>query len=345
MPELPDITLYIEALEARIRGQELERIRLLNRAVESMFGYSRSQLLRKPISTIIPGLQDIHERTSAGAAAWQQPRQSHSGRRKDGSEFPLEASISHAETRDGRLAIAFLTDITERKRLEQIEQNRKRLQQLSELLLEAREREAERIALELHDDFGQRLGTLGFELEQLISDLPRVKKTVQHSVQTLHGRIVDVADDMLGMARRLHPAILRELGLVPAVRSECHFYDKQGVTIELRLEHKFGRLPEKIELALFRIIQETLRNAMKHSRCQSCTVELQRLPGHVALQVEDNGTGFDLAQARKTGGLGLLGIEERVRELKGTFAIDTRPGIGTLVSVQLPLEEGRPAIS
>ena len=141
-------------------------------------------------------------------------------------------------------------------------------------------------------------------------------------------------------SRQLHPTIVEDLGLEAALREECDRYSKQlGIPIGFTGEQVPAPLPNDVLLCLYRVAQESLRNIAKHAKATEITVQLHGRPGGVGLQIEDMGDGFDVNEARKGGGLGLISMEERIRVVNGTFDIRSEPGRGTTVDVFVPLDE------
>jgi signal transduction histidine kinase len=139
------------------------------------------------------------------------------------------------------------------------------------------------------------------------------------------------------MSRRLHPAILDDLGLAAALNNEClAFSERYDIPAELSVENVRMRLPEDVSLCLYRVAQESLRNIGKHAAAVRVRVTLKGDNEEIALLIEDFGDGFDIEEARGKGGLGLVSMDERVRLVNGTFSIQSEPGTGTRVEVRVP---------
>ena len=140
------------------------------------------------------------------------------------------------------------------------------------------------------------------------------------------------------MSRRLHPAVLDELGLEAALREECGAFSTQaGIPCEVQSRGLPISLPEDLSLCLYRVAQESLRNIAKHAEATKVRVALSGGKAGIALRVEDTGDGFDVKEAKGKGGLGLISMEERVRLLNGKFNIESHPGQGTTVEAFVPL--------
>jgi signal transduction histidine kinase len=215
----------------------------------------------------------------------------------------------------------------------------KDLQRLSAKLVEAQEEERRTIARELHDEVGQSLTALRMEIDAAqrklrdVVDVPELNAAQSIAESTL----TDVRD----LSRLLHPAVLDDLGLPAALESYLRgFETRTGIRIRLQIEGMEERLSGTIEGALYRIVQEATTNVAKHARATLCHVTLARNAGAAVLAIEDDGAGFALdtcANPDPGRGLGLIGIRERVTQVGGTFFIDSGPGLGTRLTVTIPV--------
>lgn len=213
------------------------------------------------------------------------------------------------------------------------------LHELSARLTTIQEDERRTIARELHDEIGQALTAIKMELSlaQRASDgspvvsarLEEARKMSEATVQTVRN-----------LSHLLHPPLLDDLGLAAALKSYLEgFSRRHGVAAELLDEHMEPRLAPEVETALYRIVQEALTNVAKHARARNCRVYLQGLTSSVLVTIEDDGSGFDpalLGAAGRPRGLGLISIRERAAQLGGTFQIETAPGQGTRLTVEMP---------
>lgn len=320
------------------------RITLANATTEKMFGYGRQELLGQPIEKLIP--ERMRERHVAHRAQWfAQPRNRPmdgslelSGLRRDGTEFPIEVSLSYLHNREGLLGVAFISDITERKRNEEtLLDYQKQLQHLAASLISAQEIENRELARELHDVFSQQLAALGMEVSTLLQSAEMASPLTER-LADLGKKIGRLADEIHRTSRQLHPAILEELGLEAALREECEtFSQHSGIPARFTSVDLPAALPQEVSLCLYRVAQESLHNVRKHSGATQVNVRLTGAAESITLRVEDTGDGFDLDEARKTRGLGLISMEERVRLVNGKFNIRSQPGSGTLVEVFVPL--------
>ena len=242
------------------------------------------------------------------------------------SYFPIEGATGI----EGAACIA--QDITERKRLEEA------LRGMSRKLIEAQEHERARIARELHDDINQRLAMLAVELEQLKENPSEVGSRVQE----LRRQTTEISNDVQALSHDLHSSQLEYLGAVAGMKGWCkEFGDRQGMLIACRHDVR-STLPTEIGLCLFRVLQEALHNAAKHSGVKRIEVQLWEEPGEIHLIVSDSGRGFDVEAVKQGKGLGLTSMRERVRLVDGAFMIDSRPMSGTTIHVRVPLDSDAP---
>lgn len=212
-----------------------------------------------------------------------------------------------------------LLSIEERTKERQAEE---RLRDLGGRLISAQEEERRRIALELHDDLNQRLALLSVELDQLSQRVPEVRDDVRTSIQNVRARVQEISKTIQRVAYQLHPSKLDHLGLSAAVESLC---EEMGRHHEIRINFRDrgcpSRLSKKVTLCLYRIVQESLRNVIKHSGSPEATVVLSATVGVVRLSVSDLGKGFDLHSYRAKRGLGLVSMSERLRSVGGEISI------------------------
>ena len=211
-----------------------------------------------------------------------------------------------------------------------------KIQALAGELLWATERERSRIALELHDDVGQKVVALGLGLLTLKRSIPKDEKLCK-LVSTLQEQAVQVAEDVRLLSHDLHPAALRFGRLVPAMRELCvRFGNSSPMRVSFAAEPEEFAVADDVALCIYRITQEALSNAVRHSGARAANVTL-RAPGtSFELQIEDNGIGFDGGAIRTRGGLGLASMEERVRVVGGMFHIETHPGSGARITARIP---------
>jgi PAS domain S-box-containing protein len=251
----------------------------------------------------------------------------------DGSVIWVEKTGRGHFNEQGKLLriVGMVANITERKLAEAA------LADMSRTLIEAQEQERNRIARELHDDIGQRLALLAVELERLHqapSDLPEVRRRMRE----LQKQASEIATDVQTLSHELHSTKLEYLGPVAAMRSLCQELGEQTkVKIEFKTQDLPSPLPPDISLCLFRVLQEALRNAVKHSGARHVEVGLWGTADEIHLAVSDPGIGFDSKAAKEGRGLGLVSMEERLKLLKGTISIESQPNRGTTIQARVPL--------
>ena len=219
-------------------------------------------------------------------------------------------------------------------------QHTRDLQRLSARLVAAQEEERRNIARELHDEVGQVLTAIKVDLQMAQRSL----EASGHDTQVLHD-LQDMTDGALGTVRDLshllRPTMLDDLGLGAAIDWQLRSLARRHqVTVDLVQEGMTERLDSDTEVAAFRIVQEALTNVARHANATRCTVRLSHVRDRLIVSVADDGCGFDLEAVERRGerrGLGLIGLRERVAEREGTLSIESAPGQGTRVVVELPV--------
>ncbi|MBV8135768.1 MAG: PAS domain S-box protein, partial [Deltaproteobacteria bacterium] len=333
------------AAQAIVAVDNRGKILLVNPTTKKMFGYERQELIGQPVEILVP--KHLRARHSADRANWfSKPRNRPMGvglelvgLRKDGTEFPIEVSLSYLHNRQGMLGVSFISDITERQKNERtIFEYQEQLRRLTSGLLKAQENENRELARELHDVFSQELAALSLEASSLLKSR-KLSEPLTERLARLGKKIGDLAEEMHRASRQIHPAILEELGLEPALREECSsFSERTGIQIHFESEKLPASIPIEVSLCLFRVAQESLRNIQEHAATKKVWVNvgLWGEPEGIGLRIVDKGDGFDVNEARKKGGLGLISMEERVRLVNGKIDVHSKPGMGTTVEVHVP---------
>ena len=263
-------------------------------------------------------------------------RVSHRMVRPDGSVIWVEKTGRAHFNEQGKMLriVGMVADITESKHAEAA------LADVSRRLIYAQEQERRRIARELHDDIGQRLALLAVKLEQLHRDPPDLPE-VRIRMGELHEQASEIATDVQTLSHELHSTKLEYLGPVAAMRGHCQeLADQTKVKVDFKSQDVPSPLPPDISLCLFRVLQEALRNAVKHSGTRQVEVGLWGTPDEVHLSVSDRGVGFDSDAAKKGRGLGLISMEERLKLHKGVLSIESQPKLGTTIHARVPLSSG-----
>ena len=320
------------------------KITQANAITEKVFGYSPSELIGQPIEMLISeNLKDRH----AGLRKdfFFDPRtgpvgitREIEGRRKDATQIQIEITLGYIDTLEGKLAAAFVTDITHRKMLERIsETNRQKISALAASLLRAQEKERRRVSRELHDTLCQQLASLAFDVGDLAAQTS--PSDVAHShLRKIQARVVKMSEEVRHIAYQLHPSELDDLGLNAALQALCDEVSKRHrITIKVASNDVSEQLPLEVASCLYRVCQEGLNNMVKHSKAKRASVTLIEEHGSVALSIKDDGVGFRVEAAEGKGGLGMIGMKERARIVNGKLSIQTGPGKGTTVELVVPL--------
>jgi signal transduction histidine kinase len=256
------------------------------------------------------------------------------GLHRDGREFPVEISLSPLQTDEGTLVTSAIRDITERKRAEES------LRLLSGQLLHLQDQERRRIARELHDSSGQLLAALGMNLSLAESEnaniAPRSAKAIQESIHLVQ----ELSRELRTISHLLHPPLLDEVGLASGLRSYLDgFTERSKIRVDLEIPEELGRLPQDLETAIFRIVQECLTNIHRHSGSPVARICITHSDSEVTLEVEDRGKGIPLEKrqvldSEGAAGVGIRGMRERLRHLGGSLEIKSTE-TGTVVVARL----------
>jgi PAS domain S-box-containing protein len=211
------------------------------------------------------------------------------------------------------------------------------LEKISGQLIEAQEQERSRIARDLHDDVCQRLALLSMEIERANRTSNGTSAATKQDLENIRKHCSEIATDVQSLSHQLHSSTLDYLGVVTAIKSFCNEVSRQHqVSIEFTDSKVPKRLPKDISLCLFRIAQEALHNAVKYSETNKFVVAICAIEDEIQLVVRDAGAGFDVEEARKNRGLGLVSMQERIHLVHGRFAVDSRPGKGTRIFAAVP---------
>jgi PAS domain S-box-containing protein len=250
--------------------------------------------------------------------------------RDDGTVTWVRWEIRPWRTSSGTIGgiLIFAEDITRRKKMEEA------ISGMSRKLIESQEQERARIGRELHDDINQRLAMLAVELEQLQGN----PSDVESHLQELRKRTIEISNDVQALSHELHSSKLEYLGAVKGMKSWCEeFGERQGIQIEFKSTELQSSVAPEIGLCLFRVLQEALHNASKHSGARRVEVQLREDQGEIHLVIRDSGRGFDSETAMQGRGLGLVSMRERVRMVNGTIAVESVLNDGTTIHVRVPL--------
>ena len=259
----------------------------------------------------------------------------------DGSTVPAQVSIRRLPKRSsGNASIGFVvTDMTDARRNEQM------LRALTHRVVQVQESERARVALELHDHITQLLCVVLLRSRALAGHISARDGTAREEAKKLREELGQAAEEVERISRNLRPGVLEQLGLVVVLRSAgAEFADRTGVPVKVECVALPARLPADIELALYRVLQDALRNVEQHARAGHVTVGLTRPGDFVQLSINDDGIGFDpddhSAEPETDRGLGLLSMGERAAYVGGTLAVRSAPGNGTTVRARIPFTAG-----
>jgi PAS domain S-box-containing protein len=315
------------------------RIVLVNGGTEAMFGYPRTELSGQWVEILMPErYSQLHARHRSDYSIAPRARLMGFGlelvgRRKNGEEFPIEVGLSPAETDSETVIIAMVQDVTKRREAEEA------LSSVRHKLIQAHEDERAWIARELHDDISQRLALLTFDLDRLGTPADTSPNEFGKAIEKTKGDVSKLVQDIQALSHRLHSSKLEYFGLAKAAASYCsELCDQHGVDIHLQTDQVPPDLPEDVALCMFRVLQEALQNAIKHSRSRLFDVSFDRAASEMlCLTVHDSGIGFDPADAIEGRGLGLVSMRERLKLIGGELSVESQPGNGTTVRGCVPL--------
>ena len=334
------------AMDGIITVDSDQRVVLFNAAAEKMFGCSVAEATGSSLDRFIP------QRMRAGHHAHVEhfARTGETSRRMgirsrllalraDGTEFPIEASISQVVIGGQKLLTVILHDITQRARAEEeIRCANDELRGLSLGMLEVREAERTRIARELHDELGQVLTALKMDVELFRAKIPHDRADLAEHAASMNRLLDSTVATTRRISSDLRPLVLDDLGLGAAAEWLLEgLAQRAGIAFELKIDPSCAELDEPHASTLFRVMQESLTNVARHARATRVAVRLTREGGDAVLTIADNGVGMNADARAKPGSFGLRGIRERVLLLGGVLSIAADPSGGTTVSVRLPM--------
>jgi PAS domain S-box-containing protein len=323
-------------------------VRYANQAAETMLGYAPGGVVDRPLIDFEPGLN-----MDRWLNLWKTARSSEEGPqnyesncvRADGSILPADVSLSFLRFRDSEYLVVFITDVTERRRsLAALQESEARLQVLAEQLRElsahletVREEEKARIAREVHDELGQMLTVLKLETsmcELAYADLDPGLRDRLNSMKRLIAQLFQLVRDV---ATALRPPIL-DAGIASAIEWQARRFEaRTQIPCLVQVPDNLPSLPDATAIGLFRILQESLTNVMRHAEAHTVELSLTLSDGVLCMRIADDGKGFD-PHAERPASFGLVGMRERVLIMGGQLHLDTLPGEGTTLRIHIPLE-------
>jgi PAS domain S-box-containing protein len=314
------LILYANRRFSTMVGRPLRRV--LGRSLRRFLSDADQKALMRTLKQVAKPLPTLQVRLHAA----------------DGSQVPAQVSIRRlARTGSGSAGFSMVvTDMSEARRSE------KTLRRLSHSLLRAQETDRRRLALELHDRAAQNLGSLLIHLHLLAKHLPARPRSVHREVAAISALATRTATVVESISRNLRPGVLEILGLVPALHAvTTEFANRTGLPTKLVCAGVPGRLSSEVEMVLYRVLEEGLLNVERHAKAHNVTARLSTQGSAVVLSINDDGVGCnpdpDRPRRRTKGGIGLIGLRERVAYVGGTLEIKSTRGAGTRVAARIPL--------
>jgi len=333
--------LLDSAMDGIITVDDHQRIVMYNRAAEKIFGWPQTQVMGQKLDILLPprfrGAHGGHLRrfgtTGVTARRMGADIVIH-GLRKDGDEFPMEASISQLDTLEGKLYTVILRDITERVRAQDD------LAAFAKQSTAIREQEKSRVARELHDELAQSLTAIKMDAMWLRENVGKDSAASVEKVDDMLGMIDDAVASTRRIAADLRPLVLDDLGLIAAIEWLVQNFRIRWEIACTLIAPTDLELGEPYATAVFRMIQESLANVAKHAHAKNVSVTVEAVDGGVRLKVQDDGVGFDSRASRKPNSLGLAGLRERAQLLKGSAVVHSQRGQGTTIDAFIPVRGG-----
>jgi PAS domain S-box-containing protein len=316
----------------------------VNESALSLYGYTREEFLklRQPAITAEPEESEASIKKTLAGKLIRIPIRYH--KKKDGTIFSVEISAGTFTLKNRKVFFGVIRDITKRKLAEETLLNsEKRLHYLSSQLITAQEKERRRISLELHDEMGQALTAISINVRSIEKELPSdLTPLIKEKIAEIYSLADQASEQIRELSHYLRPSMLDDLGLVPTLRWYLDVYRKR-TNLDVKYEPiNFEERPSlEVETVIYRIVQEALNNIVKHAQAGSVLVRVERKDKEAVVFINDNGRGFEvnefLAPDDLKGGIGILGMQERVSILGGKFSIQSSKGHGTSISVEIPL--------
>jgi PAS domain S-box-containing protein len=307
----------------------------VNPRAQAQFGYASEELVGQPVEKLVP---ETHRGSHAGRRAEFHGKPDMrpmgvglvlSGRRKNGSEFPVEISLSPGRAGEQDLVIAVVRDVTERSQLRAFGQG----------ALRAAEEERQRISRELHDDTAQLLATLLVRVKLVDNEKDEARR--EEMLEELRVGLHEASDSVRRIARGLRPPALEDAGVVAALQAYIrNLFENQDVRSSFDAGAVDQLLDADRKLVLYRVVQEALSNVVRHSGAATVSVQVKVEGAWVIALVEDDGSGFEEVRIGGGGGLGLVGMRERAVGAGGRVSVESELGRGTRVRLAIPLSNG-----
>lgn len=333
------------AMDAVITVDETQHVVLFNTAAETMFGYSQDEAVGASLAMLLPyrfrAAHDAHVKRFGDTGVTSRRMGTFgvlTGLRRNGEEFPIEASISQIDEDGHKYYTVILRDVTERVRADEaLRHSKEELRELAALAQSVREQEKSRIARELHDELGQSLTALKMDVIALRGEVPAERHAMTERIARIEATLNQTVAATRRISADLRPLMLDDLGLSAAVEWVIQeFTERSNADCKVVINGSLD-LEDPHATAVFRVLQESLTNIAKHAMADRVEVLIERTAEQVHLRVEDDGVGFSMESPRKRNSHGLLGVRERAYLLGGESRIVSAPGAGSSVELWLPL--------
>ena len=262
-------------------------------------------------------------------------------RRKDGTLLEVEISVSNAKLGGHYFFFASSRDVTERKQMaEELLQTTQQLRELAANYEAAQEAERKSIAREVHDELGQILSTLRLNISMLRTRFGKHHSELMAMIQNMTELVDRAIHGVRNVSENLRPAVL-EIGIFVSIKWLCdNFAEHSGIPCTLESPDPCVELDEARAVVIFRIVQESLTNVMRHAHASSVKIAISTCDGNLCVTVKDDGSGFDMTDSKQRTTYGLFGMGERARVCGGDLNITSTPGKGTVISVRIPIKAG-----
>lgn len=339
------LQLGLDAVNLRLDVLELavihERV-LIEEALSTKTMRARQRILRRAakfFAEVIVPIEATHRTALADNATLQRLNRALEERTRkiSVSQKKLKAEIARRKTVEQNLR---KSERQSNQLLQQSRQLQDDLQRLSRGILSAQEEERKRISRELHDLVAQTLTAINVHLENLKREAAQNARGMKKNIARTQKLVERSVDKVHRFARELRPAVLDDLGLIPALQSLVEYLAKEsGFRVKMTASADVQKLTNERRTVLYRVAQEALTNIARHARAGHVSLDIRKKSNAVHMQIHDDGCAFDVEQllnARKSRRMGLLGMRERVEMVGGIFEIESSPGQGTTVTARIP---------
>jgi len=341
-----DDQLFLSVFKASPIGVALEDLEgrplFVNPALCSMLGFSEEEMRTKHCVEFSPpedAQKDraLFEQLRAGSIDHYHLEKRFF--RRDGSVIWGRLSISLLGSGTSRLVVAMVEDLSKKKTAQDEPiQSEANVEKLGGRLIHAQEKERSKIARELHR-YLDSLAVLAIDLDRFGQNPPESLAEAGQQIGEARQQVKYIVSDIQALWCRLHSSTLEYVGLTAAAASFCkELSNRQKVKIDFHCEGIPKELPKEISLCLYRVLQEALQNAIKHSRSRNFEVSLSGESNEIQLTVRDWGIGFDPEEAMKGPGLGLISMKERLKLVDGELVIESQPQQGATIYARTPLK-------